>query len=304
MLELGAGADILRALGWLYLGLMALLIAAALWFPERWWQKVIGALVVLMVFTGPAYLRSRERAQLVDEHKVRYEKARAVFDERCKTAGEKIYKTVDGVDGVLLLNVRPSASDGDRHDRNWLEAGLPGEFGAEGYIANFLTWEHPYKVLILHGEHKGETVEDKRNPRGYLSKTPSDLPGYRYVDAKDKDGVLRRYAFKKPGEKAPLFLAQDELRTSPARYAVSYTNVGQPSDREHWVAGTTVTVTDTQTSEILAQGTWYSFVPSLGTMGRQSTPWAFSVSCPDLKGMDNAPTRFFVDHVLKPKKGD
>ena len=66
MLELGAGADILRALGWAYLGLMALLIVAALWLPKRWWQKVLGVVAVLLVFAGPAYMRSLERTQLVD----------------------------------------------------------------------------------------------------------------------------------------------------------------------------------------------------------------------------------------------
>ena len=68
MLELGPGADILRTLGWLYIGLIVVLVGASLWFPKRWWQKVVGVAVVLLVFTGPAYLRNRERAQIVDEH--------------------------------------------------------------------------------------------------------------------------------------------------------------------------------------------------------------------------------------------
>lgn len=141
MLELGAGADILRALGWLYLGLMALLIAVALWLPKRWWLKAIGVIAVLLVFVGPAYMRSHERAQLVDEHKARYEAAKAVFDERCKTAGAKIYRTVDDVEGVLLLNVRPRASERDRHDKNWPDAGIASDHGGDGYVVSFLGWE-------------------------------------------------------------------------------------------------------------------------------------------------------------------
>lgn len=92
MLELGVGADILRGIGWLYIGLLVVLVIAALWFPERWWQKLLGVIVVLLVFTGPAYLRNRERGQLVDERKARYKAAKVLFDERCKTAGEEIHR--------------------------------------------------------------------------------------------------------------------------------------------------------------------------------------------------------------------
>lgn len=290
MLELGAGAGILRALGWLYLGLMALLVGAALWFPERWWQKLIGAIVVLMVFVGPAYLRNRERSQLIEEHKARYEKARAIFDERCKTAGEKIYKTVDDVEGVLLLNLRANDRTENEANPNWPDAGLPNEYSGDAYIDNFLAWEHH---------------EDKRNPRGYLNQAPSDLPGYRYIDTEGKDGQILRYTLRRRSDPDYPRLAKTEIRSSPARYAVSFTNLINPSDRQHWVAGTTVTVTDTQTLEVLARATWYSFEPGLGSTAGGRQPWRFARSCPELRGgQERAPTRFFVDQVLKPKKGE
>ena len=290
MLELGAGADILRAVGWLYLSLMVLLTGVALWFPEHWWQKVIGALVVLLVFAGPAYLRGRERAQLVDEHKARYEKARAAFEERCKTAGEKIYRTVDDVDGVLLLNLRADDRIENEANPNWPDAGLPEEMAGQEYVSTFL---------------QGEQHQDKRSPRGYLSYAPTALPGYRYVDVKADANTIYRYTLSDPGNADSSRLSKEVLVSKPARYAVSFTNMIDPQDRAVWVAGTKVDITDTQTGEIVATSTWYSFEPGQGSKAGARQPWRFARTCPELRSWTaRAPTRFFVDQVLKPKRGE
>jgi len=45
------------------------------------------------------------------EAKERLAKAQAMFAERCKTAGEKIQRRVENVEGVLLLKVRPEKED-------------------------------------------------------------------------------------------------------------------------------------------------------------------------------------------------
>lgn len=290
MLELGAGADILRAVGALYWGLIGVLIVLAIWLPKRGWQKALGVVMVLVVFMGPAFKREQEQAQQVDERKARYDKAKALFDERCKTAGEKIYRTVENVEGVFLLNVR--VDDGNRNaaNPNWPDAGLPNEYGGEAYIYSFLGWEHH---------------EDKRNLRGYLNHIPSDSPGYRYVDTQSKAGAIWRFALRTPGEQGFPSLSKTEHIGPFARYSVAFTNLVNPEDRKYWVAGTTVTVTDVQTSEVLAQATWYSFEPGQGSKAGGRQPWRFALSCPELRGgKERSPTRFFVDQVLKPKKVD
>lgn len=225
-----------------------------------------------------------------EEYKARYEAAKALFDERCKSAGQKIYKSVDNVEGVLLLNLRANDRTKNEANPNWPDAGLPNEYGGEDYIANFLAWEHH---------------QDKRSPRGYLNQTPSDLPGYRYVDVKDAEGVMWRYTLRKEGEVGYPKLAKVELKEMSARYAVSFANLIDPEDRKKWVAGTTVTVVDTRTSEVLAQATWYSFEPGQGSTANYRQPWRFAKSCPELRGeQERAPTRFFVDQVLKPRGGN
>src|SRR6218665_1821888 len=123
MLELGAGADILRAIGWLYIGFAAALLWACLWFPRRWWQKIVWAGVVLLGFLLPMYWSQAEKSRIVDARNARDEKGRALFDERCKPAGESVYQSVDAVEGVLLQGVWPRPSHSDRHDPHWPNAG-------------------------------------------------------------------------------------------------------------------------------------------------------------------------------------
>ncbi len=138
MLELGIGVDIARGIGWILWGLIFGAIFIALRVGKSWKQRLFYVGLILTVLIGPL-LPSAYRNW---EHQQRYEAAKAVFDERCKTAGEKVYRTVEDVEGVLLFNVPPRASDADRYDPNWPDAGFPQQYGGESYIANFLRWEH------------------------------------------------------------------------------------------------------------------------------------------------------------------
>ena len=97
-----------------------------------------------------------------------------VFEDLCKTAGEKIYRTADNVEGVTLLKVW---NDKYIHSENklWEYAGLPKQYDNEDYIQGFLEWEaeiiptgYPYyndmllvpeeekRPYILHGPEERE----------------------------------------------------------------------------------------------------------------------------------------------------
>jgi hypothetical protein len=102
MLELGVGADIVRGIGAILWGVLAIALLVALLTPKTILGKALSTLLVLAVFFGPMI----PGAVRTHEHKQRYEKAKALFDERCKTAGEKIYRTVDNVEGITLLKLR------------------------------------------------------------------------------------------------------------------------------------------------------------------------------------------------------
>src|SRR6218665_2584961 len=297
MLELGAGADILRAIGWLYIGFAAALLWACLWFPRRWWQKIVWAVAVLLVFLLPMYWRQAEKSRIVDARKARYGKGKALFDERCKTAGEKVYKTVEDVEGVLLQEVWPSASDSDRHDPHWPNAGLTRQYGAESYVQSFISWElkqHPPQRGYLSAEEDRDTHDRHKS-----------IPGYAFVDVKEGDGFVYRYRLVREAPPELKSMSRERLSGATARYAISFRGItANPADRDQWVAGMTVLITDTKNNEVIAEKTKYSFERGFGSKSGWRSPWLFSITFPELTEGESSryATRFFVDQVLKPKQ--
>ena len=240
-------------------------------------RRVIGVLVFVAVLGAWfTWLRYPE-VQRAKAYKARYAAAEAIFDERCKTAGEKIYKTVDDVEGIFLLNVRPKQSEADKHDPDWANAALPKEPAEDEYIETFL----------------------HRVNRGGLSLNPADYPGYRYVDV-EVEGQLWRYTLRQRGEKGFPRPKRQEIASSPTRYGVLFENMVNPNDRQHWIAGTTVKVIDMKTSEVLAEATWYAFEHGFGSNAGARVPWSNSLTCPQQTSY--SVTRFFVDKVVRPKK--
>ncbi|SUO93728.1 hypothetical protein [Suttonella ornithocola] len=247
-------------------------------------QKIIGYiegfLAVFVIFYSwhiPSfidYLDERKEKKVRHE---RYLKAKAVFDERCKTAGWKIYRKVENVDGIRLLKVRPKYKLEYSYDPMWADATLTTESTVDGYIRSFL-----YTNRITSTEDG--IKEDKTN-------------GYYYVDVLE-DGAYTRYALAYKDKDAPM--TQTPI-TTPARYAVTYENMVDPADRAMWIAGTKVIVLDTQTNEVLGEAIWYAFDPAQG-LGREfrnsgTPPWSNTIICPK-SGSYNLPTRLFLDHIL------
>jgi hypothetical protein len=287
-----AGLDVLfAAMGGLYFLLALAGICFALWIGKTRTLKLVYAVIVLALFISPV---APEMYRAI-EYRGKFAAAQALFEERCKTAGEKVYRTVDSVEGVLLLNVRDRDRGRDRANPLWSDAALPDEFGGEGYIRTFLLWEH-----LQPGQPERDS---NRASRSYLNPTPTSLPGYRFVDVKQADGAVVRYRLKRPENRDSVELSTEFVKGAPARYAVGFLNQIKLDDRAHWIAKTLITVTDTQTNEVIATRESYSFEPGLGSEAGGRQPWGFAKVCPE-SGRGNSPTRFFVDQVLKPVKGE
>ena len=235
---------------------------------------VIAVILSILIVPIP-YKREIEQAREQKtieylEKKEKYEQAKAVFDEQCKKAGEKIYRTVDNVDGVMLLKVRGREEHEInktvwevRADPMWSHAAIANlEYG--NYIENF---------LVSGGKKQ-----------------------YLFVDVLEKDGSISRYLDYKGREYVDIKNPND-----PARYAVTYENNVDPELRKHWVAGITIKIIDRQTDELLAEKTIFSFEPGLGSKVTGRDPWVNAVHCPELKQRweDHNPTRTFVFQVLK-----
>ncbi|WP_049259397.1 hypothetical protein [Eikenella corrodens] len=260
------------------------------WMQKHRWLVPVPALIVLFVFLVIPYFLQKERdAQRQQElqqaraeraawRKQYYEPAKARFDQLCQNAGEKIYRTADNVDGILLLKVR---GDDEKYQSNrynplkdqmWEDAAINSEAWRAGYINSFFS-------KAMRSWHNS--------------------PGYKYVDVLQKDGSIIRYSGDW-GIKYEDF-NQELNPKQPARYAVTYENDISWENRKHWVAGTTIKVIDTKTNELIAEKTMYVFVPELGysKFEQNPNPWGRGVRCPK-EDPAQQETSAFIAKVLFP----
>lgn len=84
---------------------------------HRWWIGGLATVLVVSSFSLPIFKSIQKDKQKVVVKNEKYLAAKAVFDERCKDAGYKIYKTVEDVEGVTLLNVWPEEKR--KEDQMW-----------------------------------------------------------------------------------------------------------------------------------------------------------------------------------------
>ena len=100
---------------------------------HRWWIGGLATVLVVSSFSLPIFKSIQKDKQKVVVKNEKYLAAKTVFDERCKDAGYKIYKTVEDVEGVTLLKVWPDRdlSKDDLDDQMWEYAGLPRMFSGQ-----------------------------------------------------------------------------------------------------------------------------------------------------------------------------
>ena len=225
--------------------------------------------------------RDQQKAAEEDaEWRKRYDPAKARFDQLCQNAGEKIYRTADNVDGILLLKVRgddekyQSNRYNPRKDQMWEDAAVESDWFRNGYIDGFL----PYTM------------------RNFQSSS-----GYTYVDVLQKDNSIIRYSGDWQITLNHPFHTEPNPKF-PARYAVTYENDISWENRKHWIAGTTIKIIDTKTNELMAEKTMYAFVPELGysKYEQNPNPWGRGMRCPAGESEFEQRTVTFAIKVLIP----
>lgn len=293
--------DLLQAAGIGFILLSLAGIGLALWLPKKWWGKLLAVVAVGVLIAIPVRKAGKEMSAEAQEqqarekdYKERYAKAKALFDERCKTAGEKVYRTVDNVEGVLLINPRTERTDADRANRDWPEAGFPGESGGNQYIMEFLFFSQPQS------DHHGREL-------GWVRK---GLRGYQYVDIEER-GTHARYTLldesKYLGGSDPVkgYGSRALIEGELPRYAISYEPIKDPDGRENWIAGGRVTVIDRTNGALLGEFVRYAFEPAFGNTDGGRSPWGHAVQCPKTNyGGSSGHIRSFVEQVIKPKQAE
>lgn len=244
-------------------------------------------------------------------------KAEAMFKERCKTAGEKIYRTAENVEGVFLMKLRPEGINyGDQFK---MDDPYGRDLGGEGYIQSFVRGFETRQATFAPG-------------------SPSRL-GYRYIEAVNpKDGKRYRYtgSMKAVGKQdARAYNIQVELKRNPnydlniyafvldktpatgpqPRYGVTYDDISTREDRDYWIAGSSLKVIDLKTNEVMAERIGYMMDRGQGSRAGGRSPWLLAAdnACPTFQRNPFNPippghgasaqqiqTEDFVEKILKP----
>jgi len=238
--------------------------------------KITRLCVALVVFAGLAACAGMT-APSPDS---RLEKAKALFAQRCQTAGEKIYRTVPDVAGVYLLKVRPK----DKNYGNQFAMNDPygNDLGGDGYILTFL---------------RGSDDPNYQFSKDRVSK----YMGYLYVDV---DNVVdgRRYRYTGKLEEPWLndkhyakgyirFVMSSAPVSDPhPRYGVTYDDISTHEDREYWIAGSSLKVIDLLTNEIIAERVGYMMDLAQGSTDGARSPWVFAAdhACPAFSALSHS----------------
>ncbi len=266
---------------------------------KRGWMLALAAGALLWSESTLADTREREAT------KARMTAGRALFEQKCASvAGEKIYRKVENVEGLLLMKVRPPAGDAQWSNRDWPGAAFARETTGDSYITSFLGFEYASNPA-------GRDDPITPNNRGYINtdRRSGGLPGYRWVEVFDeKDGQRFRYGLiykPRPTSKIGHIDAILDKAPSPAltppRYGVTYEDHVIPEERYLGVASSTVKVLDLQTQEVLGEMIRYAWSPGAPSRVNPS-PWLTAYRCPDHATGTSGATRKFVDQVLIPAK--
>ena len=255
--------------------------------PHRWLPAVpLGlSLLVSACGSGPGTPRLNER-QI---------KAQAMFAERCKTAGEKIYKTVENVDGVYLLKIRPTAVNFGEQFR--LDDPYGSDLGGDGYILSFLRGFHTPPTQL--------GAEKTSPPRAWYAEAidPEDGQRYRYTGRIEEPWQTNKSYLKG----FTRFVLDKVVAPGAApRYGVTYDDISTREEREYWIAGISLKVVDLHTNEVIAERVGYMVDWAQGSRVWGAAPWLLATqhACPRFPGRHSVSqlrqTEKFVEKVLRP----
>lgn len=272
---------------------------------HRWWIGGLATVLIVAGFSLPILKAAQKDKQKIAVKNEKYLAAKAVFDERCKDAGYKIYKMVEDVEGVTLLKVWPDRdlSKGDLDDQMWEYAGLPRMFSGQSYIEGFLYWRI-WDLRNKEYKNYGNGALNQADLSKYINEDAGryiNINSYQYVDVL-QNGVYQRFQYMDLFDLSPDHSLVTKPIAKPSRYTIDFENPVIPEDRKWWIATTKAIIKDSQTNELLAEASWYTLHGGQGIKKYSTTGiWDRAISCPDVRGQHN-PIQNFTLSVLKPRQ--
>lgn len=241
--------------------------------------------------------------------KARLARAEAMFKDRCKTAGEKIFRTVENVEGVFLMKIRPEWVN---HPYQFeMDDPYGRDFGGEAYIKSFLRG-------FFEANYRRPDIPRPNAPPhiayGYVEAfDPNDGKRYRYTGAMKE--ITRTTSVLMGGDGKTTFTTKEfaiEKALAPGptpRYGVTYEDISTREEREYWIAGSSLRVIDLQANEVIAERIGYMMDRGQGETGGGRSPWLFAAdnACPAFAPRNGSTAQLlqsenFVEKVLKPKQ--
>jgi hypothetical protein len=297
MFELTGAAALLQTLGWLYAVIALTALGLALYLPKKWWLKVALCAAVIAIFVGYPVTKVQEVKAENDKKTAAFQtklaKAQALFAERCKTAGEKIYRTVENVEGVFLINPRatPTSKELDDQFARYDPYGYEG--GGTEYIKSFLAgyWKSCVGVE--------PTCSDKRKAFKFveLRNTQDKVERYQSVDKQTEKPFLS-------GAISIAKLTVENPEALAAKYGVEWVDISTDEDRQHWIAGGEIKIIDLSSKSLIASRRGYFMDSGQGSTNGQRQPWAwarqYTQGCPPVENHNFV----FIRSILKPSQGE
>jgi hypothetical protein len=294
----------LKVLGPLYWIIAVAVAIVVSWFPKHCWMKWGVAAGVMAAFAYPVATHFAERNRWLDQSNARLAAAMAHFQRRCKTAGDKVNRVVEDVDGIVWMKWRPVIVDAE-------------QFSEDPYGRD-CSGEDCIRILLRASSGGGlDGPEARQYASGYRfveAVDPSDGKRYRYTAVlafvRQRTRVEREKYMASGSGRDPGFgiyefkLERKAIDAFTARYGLTWEDISTSDDREHWVAGGTLKAIDLQTQEVVAERTGYLLNTRRGRIEYNDDPWAWAkLYAPRCPKRDER-TWDFASKRLRPTKGE
>lgn len=257
-------------------GILGLIVCGLLFRSKKTKAAMIAA---TLLFGGPviAFIGTWISASVDSSN---YQADIIHVQELCsKYGGDKIYKTVDNVEGVFQMKARNPESDKELRD----QFGMVDPWGRR-------QGDSDIDDYLLSGQRLSSNA-------GYIfvENQPSHLqdgPPYRrfYLKPTGKK-IGDKYPWAKNPENPELEIVEMQTTKLASRYAYFIEDLTTREMREHWIGGGRIKIIDLQTKDVLAQRTGYF----RATGPEVQLAWTAGYSC-DI----NSDLRKFLHQVLKP----
>ncbi len=288
----------LQAIGIAYWLIAVVMLVLAVRGPKRGRDRVIAVALVVALF---GFLPGRIGWQEYQARN-RLNAAMARFEMRCKSAGEKINRTMENVDGVVWMKWRPTGNN-------------PEQFALDDPYGKDCSGDECIKRLLRVTKGVDLNPDDaKENANGHRfveTIDPSDGKRYRYFGVMKlhprwtEQAIARQKELTGKGLGAsayPFSLEREPIANFTARYGITWDDISTREDREQWIAGGSLKAIDLQNNEVLAERVGYLIDPGQGSTAGFRDPWGWAhSSAPRCPRIDER-TWEFATRVLQPKK--